>query len=123
MPQYEIHTIDALTAHRVAGAIYSKLVQPPPYIPANSNRDLDPHDLVSGNYTGAGYHAILQQGSFDVFLKKPKPKSGRDYDRDFEVFFSESGSITKKNFEKAIRNVRDTLGRKGERRKVRVLKE
>ncbi|MBS3165541.1 hypothetical protein J4444_00305 [Candidatus Woesearchaeota archaeon] len=112
MVQYEIHTIDALTAHRVAGAIYSKLVQPP-YIPTISKRDLDPHDLVPGSYTEAGYHAQLEQGSFDVLLKKTKPKSGRDYHRDFEVFFSESGSITERDFERAVREVKDALGRKG----------
>ncbi len=113
MREYTITTADALTAHRIAGELYAKLcpIQDPLALPKGRPPMTD---QVPGEYfkndLRAGYRATALGGSFEVQVDSEKSKSGRDYTHRFRIVLDENARINQKDFERAVREVQETLG-------------
>ena len=113
MLEYKIKTADALTAHRIAEALYRKLYPQPEY-PLRHSGHQPVTDQVSGWYfhegNNAGYRVSGLELMFEVRIATTKPKSGRDYATNFLVISENSTEIDTLHFEQAIRNVQSALG-------------
>ena len=119
MRQYRITTTDPLTAHRVAGVLYGKLC------PLTENSSILPPgrqdigDQVPGEYfqegDKAGYRTRAEKYLFDVCVDSAKPKSARDYGREFTVRVDKIEETNLRDFERAVQDVQVALGngRKG----------
>lgn len=107
--EYRLTSDFPLNAHRVAGMVYTRLMNDPSLL-----------DLVPGGYfekirgenllLECGFRINLKGGSIEVIVDKDQPKTGREYWTRFRVKVGEGGSLDLTRLDGVIRNVQLVLG-------------